>query len=508
MYRLKASGIHKSFPGVKALDGVDFKLAPGEIHALMGENGAGKSTLIKILTGACTPDQGEILLNRSVISPRSPAQAQMLGISTVYQEVNLIPPLSIAENFYLGRQPRRYGLLDWKTMRKGASEAVASLGLQVDVTRPLGSFPLAIQQMVAIARALDCSAQILVLDEPTSSLDADEAKRLFEVMLRLKAKGVAILFVTHFLEQVYAVSDRITILRGGRLIGEYLASEISRLELVSLMLGQKLGQGIGKELPKKVPEPGGVPSPESHKPLPFLQVRGLSRKGALKPLDLEVGKGETVGLAGLLGSGRTETARLLFGVDRADQGEIRINDQAVDISNPRQASRHGFGFCPEDRKSQGIVPDLSIRENIILALQARIGWMRSLSRRRQEEISDRYIQALGISASSREQPIRTLSGGNQQKAILARWLAMDPRFLILDEPTRGIDVGAKAEIQNLIRALNQEGKSILFISSELEEVVQSSQRVVVLRDHGKVGEFTGEQVQEETIMRAIAGGSG
>jgi simple sugar transport system ATP-binding protein len=491
---LEARGVSKSFPGVKALDAVDFQLRRGEVHALMGENGAGKSTLIKVLTGVYERDAGEIALDGSSINPRSPHHAQTLGISTVYQEVNLIPYLSVAENLLLGRQPRRFGLVDWRRMRSLAETAMARLDIQIDVTRPLVSYSIAIQQMVAIARAIDSQAKVLVLDEPTSSLDRYEVEQLFTVIGKLKQDGLGIVFVSHFLEQIYAISDRITVLRNGRLVGQYNAAELPRLELISKM--------IGKELVTQTDHATtGIPQGE---PTWSLRAVDIGRNRLVGPLDLEIRDGQIVGLAGLLGSGRTETARLLFGIERADRGTFVINDTPVRMRTPRDAVKHRLGFSPEDRKREGILPDLSLRENIVLALQARRGWLRPLSRKEQQAIADNYIQSLKIATSSSEKPIRLLSGGNQQKGIVARWLASEPRLLILDEPTRGIDVGAKFEMEKLVKQLCKDGMAILLISSELDEVARDSHRVVVLRDRRKVAELEGAEIQTENIMRIIA----
>ena len=458
---LVARGIVKVFPGVRALDAVDFTLRAGEIHALMGENGAGKSTLIKVLTGVYPRDGGTVTLAGTAIEPRSPQHAQALGISTVYQEVNLVPGLSVAENIYLGRQPGKFGAINWRAMNRRAEEAIERLDLSIDVTRPLDSYSIAIQQMVAIARALDIDARVLILDEPTSSLDAREVEQLFAVMRKLAQQGLGVVFVTHFLEQVYAVSTRITVLRNGKLVGSYATSELPRIELIARMMGRSASEVTAAENAPRL-------QPGAETRCPILQASGVGRRGAIEPIDLEVRAGEVVGLAGLLGSGRTETLRLLFGVDRRDSGSVRINDEPAALRNPRQAIDRGMGFCPEDRKVAGIVPDLSVRENIMLVLQARRGWLRKLSRRKQEEIADRFIRALNIRTPDAEKSIRLLSGGNQQKAILARWLAAKPQLLMLDEPTRGIDVGAKIEIAKLMDELCKEGMAILVVSSELE----------------------------------------
>lgn len=496
---LQMSNIHKQFPGVKALAGVNFRLYAGEVHALMGENGAGKSTLIKVLTGVYVIDQGNVELENQKINVQSPQDAQAVGISTVYQEVNLCPNLSVAENIFIGREPRRFGRILWKEMNKRSERLLMDrLQLQLDVTLPLHSYSVAIQQLVAIARALNTSAKVLILDEPTSSLDRNEVQQLFRVMNKLKSEGLAILFVTHFLDQVYEISDRITILRNGEFVGEYLAAQLPRIELVSRMIGKDLQ--LLEELPRSE-ENNSTSANEV-----MLEAKGLGRKGAIEPYDLVIQKGEVIGLAGLLGSGRTELARLLFGADRADQGKLSVEGSSEGIHSPRQAIDQGIAFCPENRKTEGIIDELSVRENMILAMQATRGWFRTLSRKRQDEMADEYIKALNINPPNPEQLIKHLSGGNQQKVILARWLLTEPKLLILDEPTRGIDVGAKAEIQKLVLNLSAKGMSVLFISSELEEVLRVSDRVVVLRDRRKVKEMSDEQINQQNVMQAIAGG--
>jgi monosaccharide-transporting ATPase len=495
---LSAHGIYKSFSGVAALKNVRLQLRAGEVHALMGENGAGKSTLIKILTGFYPLDAGEIeLAGEKIPPPKSVGHAQALGISTVYQEVNLIPTLSVAENIFLGREPRSFGRIRWSAVHAGAEKALERLGIRIDVRKPLGDYSIAIQQMTAIARAVDTNARVLILDEATSSLDANEVQSLFAVIRKLKQDGMAILFVTHFLDQVYDVSDRITVLRNGQFVGEYLTAQLPRFELVANMMGQELAQNTFGDKANAVLSKAEAPA--------WLECEDVGRKGSIRPFSLRVRAGERLGLAGLLGSGRTEIARLLFGLDPSDQGRIKIDGKVVTIKNPRAAIRHGFALAPEDRKAQGIFPQLSVRENIILALQIKRGWFRALTRKKQNEIADKYIKAFRIRARDAEQPIQTLSGGNQQKAILARWMVTDPRLLILDEPTRGIDVGAKREIQNIVDELAQSGRSVMFISSELEEVVRCADRVAILKDKSKVGEISGAQISEKKIMSVIAG---
>jgi simple sugar transport system ATP-binding protein len=459
----------------------------------MGENGAGKSTLIKVLTGVHTPDAGEIEFNGRRIAPRWPREAEGIGISTVYQEVNLVPAMSIADNILLGRQPTLFGALRSGEMRRRAETALGRLGLKVDVRRSLGSCSLAVQQMVAIARALDIKARLLILDEPTSSLDEREVECLFDIMRRLREQGMAILFVTHFLNQVYAVSDRITVLRNGGFVGEYRTAELPRLQLISAMLGRTFEEA------QHLKGPVEVATGE-----PLLEAKGIAKRGLLNSIDVEIRSGEVVGLAGLLGSGRSETAKLLFGIEKPDSGELYIQGKPTSIDSPRSAIRKGFAFSSENRKSEGIVPHLSVRENIILAMQANRGVFRLLSVSEQRSLSEHYIRALNIKTPSPEAAIQNLSGGNQQKVLLARWLALQPRLIMLDEPTRGIDVGAKVEIEKLVHSLRAKGMAVLFISSDLEEIVRTCERVVVLRDRAKIGELSGADVQPNRIMQLIA----
>jgi monosaccharide-transporting ATPase len=497
---LQMRGICKEFPGVKALSDVDFRLLPGEVHALMGENGAGKSTLIKVLTGVYDIDAGEIVLAGERVAFAGPMAAQQAGISTVYQEVNLCPNLSVAENIFIGREPRGLGIR-WKEMRRRAAELLARLDLDIDVSAPLSAYSLAVQQMVAIARAIDVSAQVLILDEPTSSLDAGEVRQLFHVMRRLKDEGIAILFVSHFLDQVYEISDRMTILRNGRLVGEYLTSELSQVELVTKMIGKEL-----EDLARLDEKPKAVDAVEQG--APFLEARELGRSGAVEPFTLTIHEGEVVGLAGLLGSGRTEIARLLFGADHAGTGSLSVEERPVTLRTPRSAVARKIAFCSENRRAEGLIPDLTVRENIILALQAARGWSRPIPRRRQDELVDKYIKTLRISPADPDQLVRNLSGGNQQKVLLARWLIVEPRLLILDEPTRGIDVGAKAEIQRLVASLADGGMAVLFISAELEEVLRLSHKVGVLRDRRLVAELANDDaLTTSTLMETIASGA-
>lgn len=496
---LTMRGISMSFPGVKALDGVDFTLRRGEIHALMGENGAGKSTLIKCLTGINDFEAGEIHVEGidGPVVNHSTLDAQKKGISTVYQEVNLCPNLSVAENLFIGREPMTpFHTIDKKKINREAARIMKELDINIDVTENLENFSLAIQQMIAIARAVDMECKVLILDEPTSSLDDNEVEKLFVLMNKLKAQGVGIVFVTHFLEQVYAVCDRITVLRNGQLVGEYPVEELPRVKLVAAMMG--------KDFDDLASIKGEESQDLSQAPL-YIDAKGLSHKGTIKPFDFTIRKGEVVGLTGLLGSGRTELARVLYGADKANTGTMKVNGKEVKINAPIEAMHLGMGLLPDDRKAEGIIADLSVRENIILALQAKRGVFRLLPMSKQIEIADKYIDILQIKTASRETLIKQLSGGNQQKAILARWLATDPEFLILDEPTRGIDVGTKTEIQKLVLKLAAEGKSIIFISSEIEEMLRTCSRMIVLRDGQKVGELT-EELNQNRVMKAIAGG--
>jgi simple sugar transport system ATP-binding protein len=496
---LELKGIHKQFGDIPVLRDVQLRLYPGEIHALMGQNGAGKSTLIKVLTGVLPSSGGEIFLDGQQIHPHSPLEAQKLGISTVYQEVNLCPNLSVAENVFAGRYPRcgvAQGFrIDWAAVNRRAEELLARIGLDIDVTRLLSSYSVAVQQMVAIARALGVSSKVLILDEPTSSLDDDEVEKLFEVLRRLRGEGLAIVFVTHFLNQMYAVSDRITVLRNGSWIGEWRVADLGPQALIAAMLG--------RELAAQSARPAALPAFDEAASA-LLQAEGLGQAGQLQATDLRVRAGEVVGIAGLLGAGRTELARLLFGLESPDRGVLKVDGRAVSFSNPADAIREGLALCPEERKTDGIVAELSVRENIALALQARLGARRFLSHAEQTEMAERFVKSLGIKTASVETPIGLLSGGNQQKAMIARWLATEPRLLILDEPTRGIDVAAKQEIMEEILRLAKAGMAVIFISSEMSEVVRVAHRIVVLRDRKKVGELPGGSSEDEVYEMIAA----
>ena len=486
--------IDKRFPGVLALNGVDFTLRKGEIHALMGENGAGKSTLIKVLTGVYQMDGGEIRVEGEKVSIHSPQDAQNAGISTVYQEITLCPNLTVAENMFIGRS--RGAWVRQNKLEERADEILTKLGIPARSTQLLGSCSLAVQQMVAIARAVDMQCKVLILDEPTSSLDDKEVKQLFDLMRDLKKQDVGIIFVTHFLDQVYEVSDRITVLRNGELVGEYLTEELPQLQLVSKMIGKELEElsNLGDSEEEKIMQPEV-----------FYEAEGLSSTEAL-PFDFSIRKGEVNGFTGLLGSGRSESVRAIFGADKVTGGTVKINGKPVKIQRPIDAMKHGIGYLAEDRKRDGIIAELSVRENIILALQVMNGMWRPISRSESESFADEYIKVLNIKTASRETPVGSLSGGNQQKVILARWLLTHPDYLILDEPTRGIDVGTKLEIQKLVLKLAEEGVSVTFISSEVEEMLRTCSRLIVMRDRHAVGELTGKDLNQTQVMKTIAGG--
>ena len=495
---LSMRGINKTFPGVRALSNVDFSLRGGEIHALMGENGAGKSTLIKVLTGVYGLESGEIRMD-SIGHPivnRSPQEAQANGISTVYQEVNLCPNLTVAENLFIGRQPKKCGLIDWKTINQKSANILKNLDISAEPKKPLGDCSLAIQQMIAIARAVDMQCRVLILDEPTSSLDDEEVAKLFTLMKKLRDEGVGIIFVTHFLEQVYEVCDRITVLRNGELVGEYEIETLPRVELVAKMLGKEFDDLADIKSERK-----GSEGPVE----PVIEARGLTHAGTIKPFNLTINKGEVIGLTGLLGSGRSELVRTIYGADRPTGGTLKVKGKAVTITKPLDAMKNGMAYLPEDRKKDGIISDLSVKENIILALQAKRGLFHLMSRKEMDEAADRFIDLLEIKTPDREKPVGSLSGGNQQKVILGRWLLTNPDYLILDEPTRGIDIGTKMEIQKLVLKMADEGKTITFISSEIDEMLRTCSHIAVLRDGKMVGELTGEELTQAYIMQTIAG---
>ncbi len=494
---LEMKNIHKSFPGVRALDGVDFSLCEGEIHALMGENGAGKSTLIKVLTGVYEKDEGDIFLkgHDKAVAIRSPQDAQNLGISTVYQEITLCPNLTVAENMYIGRGKSK--LTKWRKMNADADRILENLGIPAKANQQLSDCSIAVQQMVAIARAVDMDCKVLILDEPTSSLDESEVEKLFGLMKDLRARGVGIIFVTHFLDQVYEVCDKITVLRDGRLVGEYVIEELPRVKLVAKMLGKELD-----DMEEIKDENQMYKGPDER----VIEVEGLQSDAGIKPFDFYIKKGEVNGFTGLLGSGRSECVRAIFAADKVVAGTVKKNGKAVKITKPLDAMKNGIAYLPEDRKRDGIVGDLSVRDNIILAAQVLRGFFRPFSKAEANKFADEYIKLLEIKTASADTPIKSLSGGNQQKVILARWLLTHPEYLILDEPTRGIDIGTKIEIQKLVLKLASEGMSVTFISSETDEMLRTCSRLVVMRDRKVVGELSKDELTQSKVMETIAGG--
>ncbi len=500
---VEMTDIAKSFGGVPALSGASLRIGRGEVHAVIGQNGAGKSTLVRILTGAHRRDDGTVVFDGQTVDFRSPIAAQRAGISTIYQEINLVPYRSVAENIYLGREPRRLGVLNRRAMHRDARSLLARLGISIDVTRPLYELNIALQQMVALARALSFESKLVILDEPTSSLDAREVQTLFDVIRSLKADGVSVLFITHRLDELYAVCDRVTVMRDGRTVAERGMGEIDKLGLVATMLGKELG-----EVRRKGQTGFDEARRETTNERPaLLAISHLRREPGLHDATVTVRPGEIVGLAGLLGAGRTEVARAVFAADRPEGGEVRIDGEPVSFRGPGDAIRAGFGFCSEDRKVEGIIPELSVRENLTLAALPTLSRAGIVDASRQREIVDRFIDRLGIKTAGPDQKIRELSGGNQQKVLLARWLCLNPRLLILDEPTRGIDVGAKAEIQRLIDELAGQGLSVLMISSEIEELIEGADRVTVLRDGVTVTTMAHQEITQDLLLAAMASGS-
>ena len=494
---LQMRNIHKSFPGVRALQGVDFTLRKGEVHALMGENGAGKSTLIKVLTGVYSKDEGQVSIEGNEVAIHSPQEAQKNGISTVYQEITLCPNLSVAEHMSSGRSESI--CQNWKKMNTDADKILQSLDIPAKATQQLSTCSLAVQQMVAIARAVDTDCKVLILDEPTSSLDEQEVEKLFKLMRDLKGRGVGIVFVTHFLDQVYEICDRITVMRDGQLVGEFEIEKLPRVQLVSKMLGKELDdlsdiQGEYSTYENKEGE------------APVFEAEDLCSDAGIKPFNFHIKKGEVNGFTGLLGSGRSESVRAIFGADRITSGNVKMNGKPVKIKKPIDAMKNGIAYLPEDRKRDGIVGDLSVRDNILLAQQVLRGFLKPFSKAESDKIADEYIKLLSVKTASADTPIKSLSGGNQQKVILARWLLTHPEYLILDEPTRGIDVGTKVDIQKLVLKLASEGMSVTFISSELDEMLRTCSRLVVMRDGRMVGELSGQDLNQNKVMNTIAGG--
>jgi galactofuranose transport system ATP-binding protein len=496
---LSASGVGKRFPGVVALSEVDFELAPGSVHALVGENGAGKSTLIKVLTGVYTPDGGTLTYRGEPVSFGSPMAAQDSGIATVYQEVNLVPLQSVASNLFLGREPRtRYGLVDFRAMRSQARELLSSYGIDVDVSRPLRTLGMGVQQMVAVARAAATEARVVILDEPTSSLEPREVDTLFGIVNQLKADGVAVLYVSHRLDELYRICDQVTVLRDGRVVHTGPMADLPRLKLVALMLGRGL---------EEVRREGATKFEGEHTAAdtaPVLAATGLTAKHRLDGVDVTVRPGEIVGLGGLLGAGRSETAMAIAGALPLDGGQVEVDGKRLRTGSVAAAMRAGVVMLPEDRKADGILPDLSVRENIVLAALPRLSAAGIVSRKRQDAIVDTFMKRLRIKASSPDQRVGDLSGGNQQKVLLARLLCTEPKVLLLDEPTRGIDVGAKAEVQGLVDELAADGLGVVLISSEFDEVIEGSDSIVVLREGRVVTELHGADVNETALLSALA----
>ncbi|WP_376792543.1 sugar ABC transporter ATP-binding protein [Thermoflexus sp.] len=490
---LRAEGISKAFPGVQALDRVTLEIFPGEIHGLVGENGAGKSTLIRILAGAIPRDAGRILWQGQPVEIADPRHARRMGIAVIHQELSLLPNLTVAENLFLGREPRtRWGGLNRRAMEAEARRILRGLDLDLDVRAPAGSLPFAQRQMLEIARALSENARLLIMDEPTSALSEREIHRLFQLLRDLKGRGVAILFISHRLEEVFQIADRITVLRDGRQIGTFPIAEVTPSAVVRMMVGREM-----REMFAKTATPGTEV---------LLEVRGLTREGVFHEVSFEVRRGEIVGLAGLVGAGRTEVARALFGLDPVDRGEIRIEGRRVRIRSPIEAIQQGIAFIPEDRKAQALFLSMALRSNIAISALPRIAPFGLLSRKLVDATVIPYIRHLDIRPPRPGMLVRHLSGGNQQKAVLARWLVLQPKILIMDEPTRGIDVGAKAEIHALMDRLAREGKAILMISSELPEILGISDRILVMREGRIVGELSRAQATADRILALAMGG--
>ncbi len=493
---LTMEGISKAFLGVVALDDASLQVLPGEVHAVIGQNGAGKSTLMKILNGVYHRDAGTVVFQGKPVDFHSPQEAQAAGVSTIYQEINLVPYRSVAENVFMGREPTRWGLLDTARMNREASEILARLGVQVDVRQPLSTLNLALQQMVAIARAISTNARLVIMDEPTSSLDEQEVAVLFDVIRGLKQDGISVIYISHRLDELFEICDSVTVMRDGRTIETRPMAGATRVELVARMLGKEIGE---------VRRSGATGFQERAQPVggeTLLVARDLTNDD-LHGADVTVHAGEIVGLAGLLGSGRSEMARAIFGADPVG-GDLEIKGARVHWTSPRDAIRAGLGFLAEDRKADGIIPHMSVRENLTLAALPVLSRAGVVDTGEQRAIVDRFIERLGIKTSGPDQPIRELSGGNQQKVLLARWLCLNPDLLLLDEPTRGIDVGAKAEIQRLIDELSQEGLGVLLISSELEEISEGADRVVVLREGHTVAEFSHAEASQDALVHAMA----
>jgi ABC-type sugar transport system ATPase subunit len=492
---LEMRNIDKIFPGVEALKGVDFSVRRGEVHALMGENGAGKSTLIKVLTGVYPKNGGTVTFDGTEINPKTPLDAQLLGISPIYQELNMIPYLSAGENIYLGRFPRKNGRgIDWKKLYVDAQQVIDGMGIRLDVKRQQNTMGTALQQMVAIARAISLNSKLIVMDEPTSSLHTHEVEVLFDLVRKLKKQGISFIFISHRLDEVYEISDRITILKDGRFVGTFNTNELSKYELIGKMVGKELQDRHRISEPYKYAEKMDY----------LVELKDIVQAPTVKGVSFGIKKGEIVGLAGLLGSGRTETAKIIFGYEKPDSGIIEMNGKRLNLRIPKDALSCGLALCTENRREEGIVPHMSVKDNICIAALPKMTKYGFISFKKQDEITNKFIDRLAIKTPSKDQQLRNLSGGNQQKVLLARWLATNPQLIILDEPTRGIDVGTKAEIEKLIKEFSDMGISVLFISSELQELIRNSDRIVVISEGRILGELVSDDINEENIMKIIA----
>lgn len=485
-------GVAKQFGTVQALRGVDLRLYAGEVHALVGENGAGKSTLVKLFAGIHQPDTGVIKIEGATVELHSPAQAQRLGIAVIHQEPTLFPDLNVAENVFMGRQPLdRFGRVDWKRMYADVERLLASLDVQLSVYAPVQGLSVADQQLVEIAKALSLDARVLIMDEPTAALSPHEVKELFVIVEQLRQRGVAILFVSHRLEEIFELADRVTILRDGAYVTSGLTAQFTTEDIIRHMVGRELSALF----PKGHAEIGEV----------VLSVEHLTRAGVFRDISFQLRRGEILGLAGLVGAGRTEIARVLFGIDRADSGEIRIGQKVVHITSPKAAMQYGIAYVPEDRHQHGLVLDFSIMSNMTLPILQQVSKLGAVDRRRERAIATDYSQQLHVRSAGIDQLVKALSGGNQQKVVLAKWLITHPSILILDEPTRGIDIGAKAEVHRIISDLAVKGLAIILISSELPEVLAMSDRVLVLHEGRIAGAFDRAEADQEKVMFAATG---
>lgn len=494
---LEINNLEKTFPGVRALKGVKLTVNKGEVHALMGENGAGKSTLIKVLTGIYQKDGGTIWFDGEEINARTPIEANGKGISTIYQELNLVLFQTVYENMFLGREPRtKFGNIDRKKMIAEADRILGDLGIHIDVEKPLRSYSTAIQQMVAIARAISTNTKLVIMDEPTSSLDANEVQILFRIIRKLKNQGISVIFISHKLDEIFEICERLTVFKDGEYVGNYDVKELDQLKLISLM--------VGRDAVKLERKKEGYNFSKAEE---LMGAKGVKQGMRLNGIDIDIKQGEVVGLAGLLGSGRTELAQVIFGANTMDEGEIFWHGNSVKVNSPADAISKGMGYCTEDRKVEGIIPHLSVKENLTIALLPKISKFGFVNKKEQNRIVKQYIERLKIKTPTPEQAICNLSGGNQQKVLLARWMCMNPKLIIMDEPTRGIDVGAKAEIEQLIQELSDNGISVLMISSEIAELERNCDRIVVMREGKKIGELVGDSISYEKVMETIAKGS-